>query len=121
MATSAQGRRLRFLTGQKAIQNGWTFIYCVQAVMIWAPHGTARLYQRVSCSSRMWTLSNPRPTAVETRSQALLDLFDGIGKALEILVVLTTTTGEDQRDGASWKAGRRDRDRRLDTQASRRC
>jgi transitional endoplasmic reticulum ATPase len=84
-----------YLTAQKAVANGWTFIYArpgrddLSTVM-----GTARLYQpSVVFFEDVDTISS----GDETHDQVtkLLDLFDGItAKTTEILCVLTTNHKE---------------------------
>lgn len=83
-----------FLTAQRCLLNGWTFLYCrpgkddIATVM-----QTARLYQpAVVFFEDVDTISKPgQPDQVSK----LLDVFDGIqAKGTEIMVVLTTNHAE---------------------------
>jgi transitional endoplasmic reticulum ATPase len=83
-----------FLTGQIAVANGWTFLYCrpgkddLHEVM-----QTARLYQpAVVCFEDVDTISSK---GEEDHVSKLLDLFDGItAKGTELVVVMTTNHPE---------------------------
>jgi transitional endoplasmic reticulum ATPase len=80
-----------YLTGQKAIANGWTFVYCRPGKDdLNYVFQTARLYQpAVVFFEDVDTISEPGDgqDAVTT----LLDTFDGVAaKGTEILAILTT-------------------------------
>jgi transitional endoplasmic reticulum ATPase len=84
-----------FLTAQKAVENGWTFLYCRPArdnlanVM-----STARLYQPAVVFFEDVDVMTTEDADRDAVSQ-LLDLFDGItAKNTEIMVVLTTNHKE---------------------------
>lgn len=86
-----------FLTGQKAIANGWTFIYCRPGKDDLATTmATARLYQpSVVFFEDVDTVAGAKQHNGEDKVSGLLDLFDGIqAKGTEILVVLTTNHPE---------------------------
>jgi len=86
-----------FLTGQKAIQNGWTFIYCRPGRDdLGTTMATARLYQpSVVFFEDVDTVANAKTNGSGDKVSGLLDLFDGIqAKGTEILVVLTTNHPE---------------------------
>jgi transitional endoplasmic reticulum ATPase len=79
-----------FLTAQKAVENGWTFIYCrpgkddLDTVL-----STARLYQpSIVFYEDVDTIAQNGEADNVTR---LLDMFDGINaKGTEIMAILTT-------------------------------
>lgn len=80
-----------FLTAQRAIANGWTFIYCrpgkddLDATM-----QTARLYQPAVVFFEDVDVISDATQGVDQVS-TLLDMFDGItAKGTELMVILTT-------------------------------
>jgi transitional endoplasmic reticulum ATPase len=87
---------MAFITAQKAIANGWTFIYCrpgkdnFDDVMM-----TAQLYPRcVVFVEDVDNLVDADGTG-RNRVTVLLDLFDGItAKGTELMIVLTTNHPE---------------------------
>jgi hypothetical protein len=86
-----------FLTAQRAVANGWTFIYCrpgkddLEAVM-----GTARLYQPcVVFFEDVDTIASTVHGDDRDHVSQLLDTFDGItAKGTELMAVLTTNHKE---------------------------
>lgn len=92
---------MAFITAQKAIENGWTFIYCrpgkdsFDDVMM-----TAQLYPKcVVFVEDVDNLVDPDGTGKD-RVSVLLDLFDGItAKGTELMIVLTTNHPENIHKG----------------------
>lgn len=79
-----------FLTARKAVENGWTFIYCRPGKdELGTVLSTARLYQpSIVFFEDVDTIANNGEADSVTR---LLDMFDGItAKGTEIMAVMTT-------------------------------
>jgi len=84
-----------FLTAQRAVTNGWTFLYCRPARDNLATvMSTARLYQPAVVFFEDVDAMTTEDTERDAVAQ-LLDMFDGItAKGTEIMVVLTTNHKE---------------------------